>query len=118
MFNRPSVGFYRASELCTADDPTPSFFHLALRSESPHRVTDLEYLKSKYLVQWARDDVADLQPLDLDLVEGSPEEAAELGLYKTNEDQDGFQRAFTFDTGPALHWVGTTPFYATYLRHT
>lgn len=81
---------------------------------------DIKYFNHKYIIQWARDDIADIEPLDLDLeggsTDGATEEAAKLAIWQTNEDQDGFQRAFVFGDGPGpFTWANTTTFYPAYL---
>ena len=109
----PSLGYYIANKLLFTENNTPSFFHNPPQKEGYNRVPNTEYLLHKYIIQWARDDRVDVQHLDM--VGGSLEGVAELGIYKTNEDQDGFQRAFTFGPWePTGRWPGT-PFYKTYI---
>ncbi|KAG4427118.1 hypothetical protein IFR05_017399, partial [Cadophora sp. M221] len=110
----PSPGYYIANKLLFTENNTPSFFHNPPQEKGYNRVPNTEYLLPKYIIQWARDDRVDVQALDL--AGGSPEGVAELGILKTNEDQDGFQRAFTFSPWEACgKWPGTTPFYSTYV---
>ncbi|KID91729.1 hypothetical protein MGU_01699 [Metarhizium guizhouense ARSEF 977] len=114
----PSPGFYKADKPPYMNCPTPSFFYIDLNPEAEkdpvHCVKDIGYLSHKYLAQLARDTQVDI--VDLDLVETSPKNLGTLGLDKTNEDQDGTQRAWQFLPGEiALTWPHTTPFHGAFL---
>ncbi|KJK81106.1 hypothetical protein H634G_03640 [Metarhizium anisopliae BRIP 53293] len=115
----PSPGFYKADKPPYTNCPTPSFFYIDLNPQAEkdpvHHVKDIGDLSYKYLVQLARDTQVDI--VDLDLVETSPENnLGTIGLDKTNEDQDGTQRAWQFLPGEiALEWPHTTPFHGAFL---
>jgi len=100
-----------ADDALFAGHPTPSFFHLALESEGFVRVEDIKYLSNKYIIQWVRDSAVEIEPLELD--GDSPMGDAEIGIFRTNEDQGGFQRAFAFAWGKPSSWQ--IPFYASYI---
>ena len=110
----PSPRCYITNKLLFTENNTPSFFHNPSQIEDYNRVPNTEYLYGKYITQWARDDRVDVQPLDL--VGGSPEGDAELGIYQTNKDGDVFQTAFRFNSWKSSgKWRRTTPFYTTYI---
>lgn len=113
----PARGWYEVeSGSCFSTEHTSSFFHFRPYSKGPILVVDPKDLKDNFIIQNIADDMVEMVPLDVVVVGNPSKGKGDLTLQQTNEDQDGFQRAFKFyDGGAAAIWPNGTLFYAQYL---
>ncbi|KAL2285909.1 hypothetical protein FJTKL_07402 [Diaporthe vaccinii] len=99
-------GYHVLADDALPEMPTPSFLHLSPDDAAFEHISTTKDLNQKYLLQFARDE--DITTESLETVHNRPGGDGAIGIYQTNEDQDGFQRAFGFGTEISLKWSGST----------